>query len=434
MAAAIDYYLEQSDFETAAAGLKDAHNSGLATAMTERYQQIIAGLDESSEQIGYMLSDYALAIGFSTNQTDIALDALDRAEGIAMAQDDEILLSSVMANRVNVYGGAVLPEQGIPYGKQALALTANAEASVSRYRAYQWTTTAHVQIGEIEEAAKLAGEAVKYATRWRDVRWQGHAHARVAEIHVNQGDWISARDAALMVLDTAQFGEGGSWMSAQVTLAYIAIQTGDEQSLHACLAELDEAANQRGLPSSGAPSSLRAIAAYSLVDFNGSADWIPHRHPERMLLLEIPGEFSRAFRAVIRHDRESATESLAVLESVIPPIVLFSFMHISVDRLRGLLHASLEDWDSAAQAFERALNVIRPAGMRPEVARTCSEYAEMLLDRDDASRTSANASASGGGDREKAIALQDEALAIARDLGMRPLTERILARREILRA
>ena len=38
------------------------------------------------------------------------------------------------------------------------------------------------------------------------------------------------------------------------------------------------------------------------------------------------------------------------------------------------------------------------------------------------------------GDREKAIELQDEALAITQELGMRPLTERILARREILRA
>jgi hypothetical protein len=36
--------------------------------------------------------------------------------------------------------------------------------------------------------------------------------------------------------------------------------------------------------------------------------------------------------------------------------------------------------------------------------------------------------------REKAIELQDKALAITQEQGMRPLTERILARREILRA
>jgi hypothetical protein len=36
--------------------------------------------------------------------------------------------------------------------------------------------------------------------------------------------------------------------------------------------------------------------------------------------------------------------------------------------------------------------------------------------------------------RARAVALQDEALGIARELGMRPLMERVLARREILKA
>ena len=37
-------------------------------------------------------------------------------------------------------------------------------------------------------------------------------------------------------------------------------------------------------------------------------------------------------------------------------------------------------------------------------------------------------------DQATAVALQDEALAIARDLGMRPLTERVLAHRKLLKA
>ena len=40
----------------------------------------------------------------------------------------------------------------------------------------------------------------------------------------------------------------------------------------------------------------------------------------------------------------------------------------------------------------------------------------------------------GADDDTKAIALQDEALEIARELGMRTLMERVLARREILNA
>ena len=40
----------------------------------------------------------------------------------------------------------------------------------------------------------------------------------------------------------------------------------------------------------------------------------------------------------------------------------------------------------------------------------------------------------GEGDRPKAVALLDESLAISSELGMRPLMERVLSRREIFKA
>ena len=40
----------------------------------------------------------------------------------------------------------------------------------------------------------------------------------------------------------------------------------------------------------------------------------------------------------------------------------------------------------------------------------------------------------GAGDRQKAMTLLEESLAISRELGMRPLMERVLSRREILSA
>ncbi len=110
------------------------------------------------------------------------------------------------------------------------------------------------------------------------------------------------------------------------------------------------------------------------------------------------------------------------------PLSKTAFNWRSVDRMLGRLARAKERHDDAVSHFEDGLVFCRNAGYGPELAWTCSDYAEMLLDRDDPS------SASGIGDREKAIELQDEALAITQELGMRPLTERILARREILRA
>ena len=110
------------------------------------------------------------------------------------------------------------------------------------------------------------------------------------------------------------------------------------------------------------------------------------------------------------------------------PLQYMSWMGMSSHRILGLLAATFGDTEAAATHFEDALEFAEKAGYVRETVWSQMEYAEMLLDRDDPS------SASGIGDREKAIELQDEALAITQELGMRPLTERILARREILRA
>jgi hypothetical protein len=80
------------------------------------------------------------------------------------------------------------------------------------------------------------------------------------------------------------------------------------------------------------------------------------------------------------------------------------------------------DVDKAAEHFEKSLIFCRKAGYRPELAWSCCDYADTLRERD------------GAGDKEKAVALLDESLAISSELGMRPLMERVLSRREILRA
>ena len=94
----------------------------------------------------------------------------------------------------------------------------------------------------------------------------------------------------------------------------------------------------------------------------------------------------------------------------------------SIDRLLGLLSQTLGDLDQAAAHFDDALAFCRKAGYRPELGWICCDYADMLRERN------------GEGDRAKAVALLDESLAISSELGMRPLLERVLSRREILGA
>ena len=62
------------------------------------------------------------------------------------------------------------------------------------------------------------------------------------------------------------------------------------------------------------------------------------------------------------------------------------------------------------------------SSFRSSLAWTCHDYAAALLERGEP------------GDRERAMELLDEGLAIARELGLKPVMEWILAKREILKA
>jgi DNA-binding NarL/FixJ family response regulator len=109
---------------------------------------------------------------------------------------------------------------------------------------------------------------------------------------------------------------------------------------------------------------------------------------------------------------------------------------LGIDRLLGLLAQTMDNLDIAAAHFEDALAFCRRAGYRPELAWTCYDYADLLLARAQhvgaalALPSGAQQAAPLRGDRRKAMSLLDEALAITRELGMRPLTAKVLALKE----
>ncbi len=126
-----------------------------------------------------------------------------------------------------------------------------------------------------------------------------------------------------------------------------------------------------------------------------------------------------ALLAVQKGDQSAAAEHYSYLLGQRGTMIR---MVSSADRLLGLLSQTMGNICQASGHFEDALTFCRKAGYQPELAWTCCDYADTLLQRNDP------------GDREKAMSLLDESLAISSELGMRPLIERVLSRREILRA
>jgi tetratricopeptide (TPR) repeat protein len=87
----------------------------------------------------------------------------------------------------------------------------------------------------------------------------------------------------------------------------------------------------------------------------------------------------------------------------------------------GLLAAVREDWPTAAEHFETALAAAARLGARGCIGRTQYQYAKMFATRARA------------GDRQRALRLLDEALAVARDLGLQHLEQDATALRDRLR-
>ena len=123
--------------------------------------------------------------------------------------------------------------------------------------------------------------------------------------------------------------------------------------------------------------------------------------------------------AVLQRNPDAAQEQYTALQpygGTVHPI------HGCVEKILGLLAQTIGNLDQAIAHFEDALALCRKSGYRPELAWTCCDYADTLLQRNNS------------GDAQKATSLLDESLAISNELGMRPLMERVLSRRDILKA
>ncbi len=148
----------------------------------------------------------------------------------------------------------------------------------------------------------------------------------------------------------------------------------------------------------------------------GNDEWLTAAEARAKFILSVAaGLFSAtmarvglALIAVQRGDATSAQEQYNALAPV-PGIMVF---YIGTDQVLGLLSVTLGRLDQAVVHFEDSLEFCRKAGYRPNLAWTCHDYAHALLQR------------SGTGDREKAMSLLDESLAISTELGMGPLMER----------
>ena len=147
-------------------------------------------------------------------------------------------------------------------------------------------------------------------------------------------------------------------------------------------------------------------------------DMLPRMEPSDIMgnVQLVTGPMSEAFIAVALGDSDLAQEAYEKLRNA-PDMI--SIMQ-SVSRAKGLLARMTGRTEDARQHFQEAIEFCETKGMKPELAWSYSDMSELVEEVD--------------GDPAASQKLVEKSLTIANDIGMKPLTNRILARRDILKA
>jgi tetratricopeptide (TPR) repeat protein len=282
-----------------------------------------------------------------------------------------------------------------------------------------------LELGETDEAKKSAELLKEIGARLGYPRAIMSTLGRYLSFRAMLGDFeptLRSQESALrgMEMDAV----GGS------NLAYASNATGD---ITAGLDIIERAKDIETSPSGSETTSQywlspAALCAYRLRHYPGN-----DRIEDAELLIElavkargvVPSHkmshmVTRGLISVVKGDSKLAESCLIYLADHVDRIG--GQTNAIVGRIVGVIETFLEKYDDAANHFEGAIDFARVREMLPELAWAHSDYAEMLIERNDP------------GDLDKITKLQDEAIAITTEIGMKPLLERVLGQREILKA
>jgi hypothetical protein len=276
-------------------------------------------------------------------------------------------------------------------------------------------------LGELGDAQRHAAAGLALAERLGELYGLMVAPSLVAYLSMLAGEWERAR--ALLERALAPFP---AWLFSWIVGVPLEYQVGSIDAGERYLARLDENAR---IFNSDTPDILGLAFAHAFVDwFSSSVDHLDQAAERAAFVLSTPGLvpwvacFAHAAVALSAVKRRDAPAAAPPYEALLPLAGSIGALPLAIDHLLGLLAKTMGREETATGHFDAALAFCARAGYRPAYGWAAADYSDFLLSRD------------GPDDRARAVGLGNEALVIGRELGMRPLIERVLARREILKA
>ena len=428
---AFDYYVESGDSERAV--VIAAYHLPMNTG-EEIIERALALVPPDSHDAGRLLSRQIATLRPIYER---AQAVFDRAIAIAHQHQDPSLEMQTLVSGACVDFHHYRHQQSLDRNRLAIELKERVDLPMEEAHAHYDLFHVGYALGDQKAAARHVEEMIAPAERSRTDLWRANAMEANENLSSAKGDWQAARN----------FSDQGLAISPQEPnllgcRALLEFQVGDFDAGQDYLNQLLEtmAQNQTGkptrftfsnftlgiltVPAVVIPMTARISGVINRFDIVENIGQSIISSPNAFPGARYTAQIGLALIAVQRSDRVAAGElysELAPIQATMSPQCPMG-PGLAVDRLLGLLAHTMGELDQAAEHFEDSLAFCRKAGYRPELAWTCCDSADMLLQRNHED------------DRAKARSLLDESLDISNELGMRPLMQRVLSRQEILRA
>jgi len=422
---AFDYYADHGDIDkaVAVAEYRLPTSSGWRSEVDQRIERALALVPEDTVVAGQLLSLFGQQTGRYQSDYDGAQAAFEQALGIALRKQDLNLEMQTLAASANVDFYHLRYRESVEKSMRVVELARLVNDPHFEMTAQLEALRTLNLLGESKRAEEHAGAALALAEQLRERASLSTVLRSVLTHYRLMGDWKRASEFADRGL--AVDPHGSSTLAHVVMLHYEIGESNKGETYLEVLLEVMRQSPGRSGPIYGFPAVIiplvaRITGVIQQLDLAKSAAETILSSPSPDPMFATYAKAALALRAILEENVEVAQEQYADLEShrgMMVPGALIGF-----DRLLGLLAHSMGNLEQATAHFEDSLAFCRKAGYRPELAWSCCDYADTLLQRNES------------GDREKAMSLLDESLTISSELGMRPLMERVLSRREILKA
>ena len=417
---AFDYYAETGDISRAVAVAEYPIPSvaGRLTEVAGRIRRALDLVSADSHQAGRLLSPYAWFLGVEEGDYGGAQEATSRALAIAQKEGDGALQRRTLINAFDIDWSHMRYSEGLEKSLQVIDLTRNVDDPSAEMRAHYRSACILYFTGNPKAADVHATASMAPAQRLRDRFWLGQSYWVMQGISRAKGDWGASLTAinrgleltptnpgliaskALLECDTGDFEQALVYLDRLIDLLQL---TPPGPTLEYAYFALLVPGLER-VTGFKDHSALAEEAAYAVLSEQSAT-----------IYLAACARLGLSLLAAQSGNAERASEQYGHLVPI-PRVYLAGL--ITSDRILGLLSQTMGNLDQATEHFEDSLTFCRKAGYLPELAWTCHDYADTLLQRN------------GPGDHEKAKSLMEESLSISTELGMRPLMERVAALQE----